>query len=218
MVINKKLHHWSRISTLDWKGGLVFTGSQDHDLKCLDPKTGEECMEFTQFHRTEICGIKSNGMLLASGSENLVAIYDLRKTSELLDSYEHKAAVRAVEWLGRKTLISGGGKTDRKIKFWKDGHGLIKEIETGSQVCELKASTNSNEIVSCQGFSLNQIIIWNQKGRRELTIHGHLDRVLYSALSPTGEYLATGAGDQQLKIWRFFKRRPQKEFEPAGLR
>lgn len=188
-------------------------------MKSIDPKTGEECMAFAKYHNSEVCGIKSNGMLLASGSnENLVAIYDLRKTSELISSYEHNSAVKAIDWIGTSTLVSGGGTSDRKIKFWKDGYGIIQEIDTGSQVCELKASTNSNEIVSCQGFSLNQIIIWNRKGKRELTIHGHQDRVLYGALSPTGEHLATGAGDQQLKVWKLFKKKPHQDLEIAGLR
>lgn len=145
MVINKKLHHRERISALDWQGNLVFTGSKDFSMKSIDPKTGEEGMVFARYQRSEVCGIKSNGMLLASGSnDNLVTIYDLRKTSELLASYEHNAAVKAIDWLGANTLISGGGTTDRKIKFWKDGFGVTQEIDTGSQVCELKASTNSN--------------------------------------------------------------------------
>lgn len=88
MVINKKLHHRQRISALDWEGNLIFTGSKDFEMRSIDPKTGEECMTFARSHESEVCGIKSNGMLLASGSnENLVAIYDLRKTSELLCSY-----------------------------------------------------------------------------------------------------------------------------------
>lgn len=173
-VINKVAHHWGRISALDWEGGLVFTGSKDSHLKSIDPKTGEDGLVFAKFHRTEICGLKSNGMLLASGNnDDVVLIYDLRKTSQLLDSYSHKGAVKAMEWLDKKTLISGGGAADQKIKFWRDGSGIIQEIDTGSQVCELKASITNNEIVSCQGYSLNQIIIWNRRGKRELTIHGH---------------------------------------------
>jgi cell division cycle 20-like protein 1 (cofactor of APC complex) len=72
--------------------------------------------------------------------------------------------------------------------------------------------------VTCQGYSLNQIIVWNKRGKRELIIHGHSERVLYSALSPSGEHLATGAGDQQLKIWRLFPRKDQDKWEPNGLR
>lgn len=81
-------------------------------------------------------------------------------------NYEHVAAIKALDWIMPNTLISGGGTLDRKIKFWKDGEGIFSEIDTGSQICALVASKNTEEIVSCQGFSLNQIIIWNKQKRR----------------------------------------------------
>ena len=61
--------------------------------------------------------------------------------------------------------------------------------------------------MSCQGFSLNQIIIWNNEGERQNIIHGHTSRVLYCALSPKGHYVATGAGDRSLKFWKMFPRK-----------
>lgn len=116
----------------------------------------------------------------------------------------HEAAVKAMDWVAPNVLISGGGTTDRKMKFWKDGMGITKEIDTGSQVCGIIVSTNTSEIVTCQGFSLNQIIIWNMEGNRELIVHGHKKRVLYCALGPGGRFVATGAGDQVVHVWKFF--------------
>lgn len=116
------------------------------------------------------------------------------------------------------TLVSGGGNGDKKIKFWKDGEGIVNEIDTGSQVCGIIASTNSSEILSCQGFSLNQIIIWNMEGKRELTVHGHEKRVLYCALSPGGQYVATGAGDERLKIWKFFESGRYRDWSMSDIR
>lgn len=123
-------------------------------------------------------------------------------------NYYHGAAVKAMTWIGDKNLVTGGGTADKKIKFWSESEGVYKEIDTGSQVCSLSWSHTTNEIVSCQGFSLNQIIIWNKKGNRQFTFHGHSSRVLYSALSPNGENLASGAGDQYLKIWKLFPSKP----------
>lgn len=117
-------------------------------------------------------------------------------------------------WIGDKKLATGGGTADKKIKLWSEGEGVFKEIDTGSQVCSLSWSPSTNEIVSCQGFSLNQIIIWDKHGDRQFTFHGHSSRVLYSAMSPNGEYLASGAGDQNLKIWKLF---PTKATEQTLL-
>lgn len=154
----------------------------------------------------EICGLKAHCNYLASGgNDNNVFIYDIRKPDRHLDNYKHDAAVKALDWIVPNILVSGGGTVDRKMKYWKDGEGIIKTIDTGSQVCGLIASVNSDEIVSCQGFSLNQIIIWDVYGKRALTVHGHQSRVLYCALSPGGRFVATGAGDQMLQIWNFFE-------------
>ncbi len=143
--------------------------------------------------------------LASGGNDNNVYIYDIRKPECHLDHYRHDAAVKALDWIIPNVLISGGGTIDRRINYWKDGEGVIKTIDTGSQVCGLIASINSEEVVSCQGFSLNQIIIWDIHGNRSLTVHGHQSRVLYSALSPGGRFVATGAGDQMLHIWNFFE-------------
>lgn len=36
---------------------------------------------------------------------------------------------------------------------------------------------------------------------------GHLSRVLYLAMSPDGETIATGAGDKTIRFWKPFENR-----------
>lgn len=63
----------------------------------------------------------------------------------------------------------------------------IKKIDTGSQVCNMMYSSNSNELVSTHGFSMNAINIWNGKTMDKIGIlRGHSYRVLYLAGSPDG--------------------------------
>ena len=59
--------------------------------------------------------------LATGGNDNSVFVYDIRKTSHFLSCYNHEAAVKAIDWAVPNMLITGGGTTDRKIKFWKDG-------------------------------------------------------------------------------------------------
>ena len=134
----------------------------------------EKSISFPSDHTKEICGVKAfNNYLASGGSDKNVFIYDIRKNSRHLARYQHSGSVKALDWSDSKGLISGGGMGDGKIKFWKDGQGIVKKIDTGSQVCGIVTSINSSEILSCHGFSLNQIIIWNMDGKRELTVHGH---------------------------------------------
>lgn len=73
------------------------------------------------------------------------------------------------------------------------------------QVCNLAWSKNVNEIVSTHGYSQNQIIVWKYPAMSKLaTLTGHTLRVLYLAMSPDGQTIVTGAGDETLRFWNVF--------------
>lgn len=42
------------------------------------------------------------------------------------------------------------------------------------------------------------------------TLTGHTYRVLYLAMSPDGETIVTGAGDETLRFWKVFPKKTQK--------
>ncbi|GLD99569.1 hypothetical protein PINS_up008295 [Pythium insidiosum] len=66
-------------------------------------------------------------------------------------------------------------------------------------------SKNVNEVVSTHGYSLNQIIVWKYPTMTKLaTLTGHTFRVLYLAMSPDGQTIVTGAGDETLRFWNAF--------------
>lgn len=57
-------------------------------------------------------------------------------------------------------------------------------------------------MITTHGYSLNQINLWNTNDNWEsrsvkkvTTLTGHTYRVLYLAISPSGESILTGAGD-----------------------
>jgi cell division cycle 20-like protein 1 (cofactor of APC complex) len=85
---------------------------------------------------------------------------------------------------------------------------LLNSLDTGSQVCNLAWSRNSNEIVSTHGYSQNQIIIWKYPSMQQVvSLTGHTYRVLYLAMSPDGQIIVTGAGDETLRFWNAFKKK-----------
>lgn len=80
------------------------------------------------------------------------------------------------------------------------------------QVCNLIWSHTSHEFVSTHGFSSttaqNQICIWRYPSLTQVaSLTGHTHRVLYLAMSPDGETIVTGAGDETLRFWNAFPRR-----------
>ncbi len=75
----------------------------------------------------------------------------------------------------------------------------INYLDTGSQVCNLLFSKNTSELVSTHGYSLNQIIVWKYPTMEKIeTLTGHTFRVLYLSMSPDGQNIVTGAGDETL--------------------
>ena len=133
---------------------------------------------------------------------------------------QHKAAVKALDWcpFNRGLLASGGGTADRSIKLWNSNSGaMLKSIDTGSQVCNLMWSKNVNEIVSTHGYSLNQIIVWKYPSMTKVsTLTGHTYRVLYLAMSPDGQTIVTGAGDETLRFWNVFPGPKNKDGSRLG--
>ncbi|KAG6382053.1 WD40 repeat-like protein [Boletus reticuloceps] len=129
--------------------------------------------------------------------------------------HEHTAAVKALAWDPHVSgvLATGGGTQDKHIRFWNTFTGtMLNELDTGSQVCNLIWSQTSHELVSTHGFSSttaqNQICIWRYPSLSQVaSLTGHTHRVLYLAMSPDGETIVTGAGDETLRFWNAFPRR-----------
>lgn len=161
-IIRNYSYHSERIGWIDWKDNVVFTGSKDCNVALLDDRTSGIVKLFQQ-HYGEVCGVKYKNNLLASGgNDNKVCINDLR-TGRVLDFYEHSACVRALCWDNPGNfLYSGGGCSDRRIQVWDSKSKLIeRSANVGSQVCSLLYSKNTEELVVCTGFSVNEVSIWS---------------------------------------------------------
>ncbi len=131
------------------------------------------------------------------------------------------------------SLLLLGGTADRCIRFWNTLTGQpMQSVDTGSQVCNLAWSKHASELVcdcpvvsfllrtqalhfsqvSTHGYSQNQILVWKYPSLVQVAkLTGHSYRVLYLAMSPDGEAIVTGAGDETLRFWNVFsKARSQK--------
>lgn len=59
--------------------------------------------------------------------------------------------------------------------------------------------------MSTHGYSDNAIVVWKYPTMKKIaTLTGHGLRVLYLAISPDGETIVTGAGDETLRFWKVF--------------
>ena len=206
--------HTGRVGVVSWNGNIISSGSKDcniitRDIRCKN--NNENIIIRYLGHSQEVCGLKwsfDGSQLASGGNDNNLMIWNLHSTKPIMCNNSHLAAVKAIAWSPHhhNILASGGGTADRTIRFWNTStFENILKYDTGSQVCNLIFSKTSNELISTHGFSLNQINIWKLPNlTKTATLIGHTFRVLYLGLSPNGQNIVTGAGDQTLKFWNVF--------------
>ena len=208
--LSHSLPHALRIGSLAWNGNLLASGSRDKKVVISDMRTGQAIFNINA-HKQEICGLKwsfDENLLASGGNDNKVNVFSLRQQKDYARFCSHTAAVKALAWNPHRTniLATGGGTSDRTIRFWNlhDAREILC-VDSGSQVCNLMFSKNSEELVSTHGYSLNQINVWKYPTMEKLTsLTGHSMRVLFLAGSPCGENIVTGAGDETLMFWNVF--------------
>ncbi|KAI3505390.1 hypothetical protein L1887_27509 [Cichorium endivia] len=203
--------HRLRVGALAWSSSMLSSGSRDKSILQRDTRSQQDFVSKLNGHKSEVCGLKwsyDNRELASGGNDNRLFVWNQHSTQPILKYCEHTAAVKAIAWSPHLhgLLASGGGTADRCIRFWNTTtNSHLSCMDTGSQVCNLVWSKNVNELVSTHGYSQNQIIVWRYPTMSKLaTLTGHTYRVLYLAISPDGQTIVTGAGDETLRFWNVF--------------
>ncbi|CAB3221675.1 unnamed protein product [Arctia plantaginis] len=229
VAVNKELTklqgHIARVGALAWNGDILSSGSRDRHIRQRDTRTPpSQASRILQGHRQEVCGLKwsPDGQSLASGgNDNKLFVWSMHSTSPVQTYGAHVAAVKAIAWSPHQhgLLASGGGTADRCIRFWNTLTSQPMQcVDTGSQVCNLAWSKHSSELVSTHGYSQNQILVWKYPSLTQVAkLTGHSYRVLYLALSPDGEAIVTGAGDETLRFWNVFSKTPSHKENKSVL-
>ncbi|KAI8476609.1 MAG: activator and specificity factor for anaphase promoting complex [Monoraphidium minutum] len=204
--------HKGRVGTQCWASHVLSSGSRDRTILQRDVRVAEPYLTRLAGHRSEVCGLRwspDDRQLASGGNDNALLVWDAAASAApALRFAEHTAAVKAIAWSPHQhgLLASGGGTADRCIRFWNTATGApLSCVDTGSQVCNLAWSRNVNEIVSAHGYSQNQVVVWKYPSMTKLAaLTGHSYRVLYLAVSPDGQTIVTGAGDETLRFWNVF--------------
>eukprot|EP00741_Cyanophora_paradoxa_P009365 tig00000144_g9071.t1 len=203
--------HDMRVGTLAWGSHVLSSGSRDRMILQRDVRSPSPFFMKLASHKQEVCGLKwsfDDQQLASGGNDNKLFIWSLQSAQPVARFGEHTAAVKAIAWSPHQhgILASGGGTADRCIRFWNTLTAVqLNCVDTGSQVCNLAWSKNVNELVSTHGYSQNQIIVWRYPSMSKVvTLTGHTMRVLYLSMSPDGQTIVTGAGDETLRFWNVF--------------
>ncbi|CAL4970096.1 unnamed protein product [Urochloa decumbens] len=212
--------HEARVGSLAWNNSILTTGGMDGKIMNNDVRIRNHVVQTYEGHSQEVCGLKWSGsgqQLASGGNDNLLHIWDVSMASSMpsaghnqwlhrLD--DHTAAVKALAWCPFQSnlLATGGGGSDRCIKFWNTHTGAcLNSVDTGSQVCALLWNKNERELLSSHGFTQNQLTLWKYPSMVKMAeLTGHTSRVLFMAQSPDGCTVASAAADETLRFWNVF--------------
>jgi cell division cycle protein 20 (cofactor of APC complex) len=199
--------HESRVGSLAWNNNILTTGGMDGRIVNNDVRIRDHAVQTYQGHSQEVCGLKWSGsgqQLASGGNDNLLHIWDVSMASSMpsagrnqwLHRLEHHvAAVKALAWCPFQSnlLATGGGGSDRCIKFWNTHTGAcLNSVDTGSQVCALLWNKNERELLSSHGFTQNQLTLWKYPSMVKMAeLTGHTSRVLFMAQVSSSRQLLT---------------------------
>ncbi|KAK1370538.1 Cell division cycle 20.1, cofactor of APC complex [Heracleum sosnowskyi] len=210
--------HSSFVGALDWNNNdILTTGGMDGLIVNNDVRMRDHIVEIYRGHSQMVCGLRwspSGRKLASGGSDNLLHIWDRSmaslnsQTQWLHRLQDHTVAVKALAWcpFQENLLASGGGLSDRCIKFWSTNTGAcLNSVDTGSQVSSLLWNRNERELLSSHGFLQNQLTLWEYPSMVKIAERiEHTSRVLFMSQSPDGRIVASASADQTLKLWNVF--------------
>ncbi|SMN22630.1 similar to Saccharomyces cerevisiae YGL003C CDH1 Cell-cycle regulated activator of the anaphase-promoting complex/cyclosome (APC/C) [Maudiozyma saulgeensis] len=206
-----------RVSCLSWNNYILSSGSRDRSILHRDVRMPDPFFERLETHTQEVCGLKWNveeNKLASGGNDNIVNVYDGTSRTPTVVFQEHTAAVKAIAWSPHKrsTLATGGGTADKKLKIWNVNTSTkISDRDTGSQICNMIWSRNTDEIVTSHGYSKYNLTLWDFPSMDPIAIlKGHSFRVLHLTLSADGTTVVSGAGDETLRYWKLFDKPKHK--------
>ena len=219
--------HEGGVSSLTWNQHWLTSGGFDGSIKQHDLGAPESVVSTYQFHNQPVCGLKwdRRGTTLASGgNEGRICLWDSAMSFSRRHPFEssisatmaprlvlsgHLAAVKALDWCptSHDLLASGGGLSDRTIKFWNTSTGAaLNSVNTGSQVSSVMWSKHRQELLSAQGHG--DLTLWRHCGGSNLKkvkdFKGHSKRVLGLVCSPDGSTVVSVGADETIRFWNIF--------------
>jgi WD40 repeat protein/serine/threonine protein kinase len=180
-------------------GGSQFAALSLSEVLLIDPHNGRPT-SLIPFGAHGQLAIAPRGGLLAIGRENgWVHIWDLTARTEITSWQFGEQYVQPMEFSPDGQLLA--------ITNWDTAEVGVFDARTAQRVARLPAEETDRLAWSPQGDVLavesrSTVLLWNWR-RQEVqrTLAGHVDSLWAIAFDPSGQFLATGAEDRQIKLW-----------------
>ncbi|KAG1821952.1 WD40-repeat-containing domain protein [Suillus subaureus] len=202
------VRHEDRVKSLCFSpdGKRLASGSLDGTVIIWDAKTGTVLSTLVQGpgHPSSVfcVAFSPDGLKLASGTRRYIRVWSTDNADLLFDIDAHDDWVQNVVWSpDGQQLVSASH--DTTIKFWDSSNGT----QIG-QPCTSHNSSIASLAISSDGFFIaiashnNTVQMWSTKSHQQIgQALEHTALVIFVAISPNGELLASGDSAGNLQLW-----------------
>uniref|UniRef100_H2YA00 Phospholipase A-2-activating protein n=1 Tax=Ciona savignyi TaxID=51511 RepID=H2YA00_CIOSA len=185
--------------------GLIFTGSNDHNIHVYLPGASEPIMVLSG-HSNAVCSLFAGKHgTLVSGSWDKTARLWLVDTSGMLEGKcgmvmnGHSAAVWDTVIMPEQQGLVITASADKTVRSWRAGKCL--DVFKGHTDCVRGlAVISSEQFLSCSNDAT--IRRWSVGGQCLQTYYGHSNFVYSVAVLNDGQEFETSSEDRSVKVWR----------------
>lgn len=178
-------------------GAMLATGSADHTIQVLDMRQTARRYVLTG-HTDEVTALVFTSHFLASGSRDAtVRLWDETEAYAVLRG--HTDWVRDIAITPDNRLLASASR-DASVRLWDtasgDGRGLL------AHQGDSRALAFSRDGKLLAADDAGKIRLWDIQDQREIkALEGHSKPVLSLAFHPNGQLLASGSGDNTIRLW-----------------
>uniref|UniRef100_A0A0A9ZAD1 Protein FIZZY-RELATED 1 n=2 Tax=Lygus hesperus TaxID=30085 RepID=A0A0A9ZAD1_LYGHE len=222
--------HNQEVCGVRWSplGTFLASGSNDNSAAVWSLHRPRKPLHVYKYHRAAVKALAwspHHTNLLATGggtADKRLCIWDTSLTNLFHCSpWEQRLLYPRSDGFGGASVLASGSTSPTGSIFDTTASAAllptaytpapIKTLYLHSQVCNIHWSSNVDEILATLGFSQNSICVLQYPDLQILAkLTGHKSRVLYTAVSPNGQQIVTGAGDETLRFWDIFPPKPMR--------
>jgi WD40 repeat protein len=194
----------SGVQSVDYSfDGNWIVGGGNLGITVWDARSGAENPAFSRnSYAANAVAFSPDGMRIVSGGSDGIKLWKVATGIEQRSLIKERSAINAVAFNIDGDRIVGGGK-GRTVWLWDSLTGERIETFKGHnyEVLAVAFSPDGRQIVSAAGKNYrDEYTLWTVSEQRPITDDDY-SSVTAAAFSPKGDRIATGAWDNQLRLW-----------------